>query len=50
MSVLDHIYLDVSDCERSKAFFARALARWASGSSRIPLSKAKSDWHNGGGG
>lgn len=26
MSVLDHIYLDVSDYERSKAFFARALA------------------------
>jgi len=26
MSALDHIYLDVSDYERSKAFFARALA------------------------
>ena len=26
MSTLDHIYLDVSDYERSKAFFARALA------------------------
>ena len=25
-SVLDHIYLDVSDYDRSKAFFARALA------------------------
>lgn len=26
MSVLDHIYLDASDYDRSKAFFARALA------------------------
>lgn len=26
MSVIDHLYVDVSDYERSKAFFARALA------------------------